>query len=188
MRTARLCSLIRGCTALLLTTALIAACGSSSSADIVQPTNTSVGTKDCQPGITYYGGFSGFATSDNRPVHVRDVQVLGAPRALKVVGVYAVRLDNTHSRIGLIPLANIVKYRAPERFYPPSKAVLQPVGDHPLWYFVVAVKATAVGEWQTSGLRITDDSGSRDFPDKIGVTAVANPPPPAEDCPTDPPG
>jgi hypothetical protein len=184
---ARLCSSIRGCTALLIAVLLpaLAGCGSSAAGDIVQATYNSVGARDCQPGITYYAGFAGFSTSGTQPEQVRSVQVLGVPKGMKVIGVYAVPLDNKFSRVGLLMRYDIVTYRKGQHFYPASQAVLQPTGEPEQWYFVVALRSTIIGTVETTGLRVTDDSGSVDFPDKVKIATVTTPPQP-QDCPPDP--
>ena len=175
-----------GCSALFAGLLVFAtACGGGQS-DIVPGSPDTEGTADCQPGITWFVGFAGFATTADSPQTVNDVRVLGVPSGLRVVGIYALSLSGAkNSRIGLISKAHVLAYRRPERYYPVSHAVLLPEGQKPIWYFVIEIKAASVGDWRTTGLAVSDASGTQTFPDRVEVKAVASPSDPAI-CPADP--
>ena len=179
----RPCTLVRGCTALLASTVLLTGCGGNAP-DIVQATYSTNGSPRCRPGVTFYTGFGGFATTSDHPVPVTDVRIVGADPGLRVVGVYAVSKRDGQSQIGLITEAHVKLYRQPQTFFPPSRAVLYPRNQPPQWYFLIEVRGTRTGDLWTSGLEVTDASGSQQFPDRVHVPVVSEEPHPSE-CPAD---
>jgi len=161
----------------------LASCGGSTS-DIAQATYTSNGSQSCRPGVTFFTTFSGFTTTSSQPVQVTGFRVLGADPGLRVVGVYAIAANEDRSRIGMSAEYFVKKYRRPLTYYPPSRAVLYPATQNPQWYFLIEVRATKVGDHWTSGVEVSDASGSQDFPDRIHIRTVAVEPHPDE-CPAD---
>ncbi len=115
-------------------------------------------------------GLNSLQVHGNKPVQLRSAQILGVPDGMEVMGVWAV--DRRELGHGLISARGDLKCRYPRlNLHPVPEVVLQP-GETD-WFLVAKIKATALGSFETKGVRVDwrvgRREGSRTYDDVAGL-------------------
>ena len=137
---------------------------------------STVGEDRCSVGELLHFGFVGFGPRGDSPVHFTNASLVGPVDGLDVVGIYAVKVDETPTGKVLL-VANESDWSTLGRgihLHPVTDVVLDPTSPKSQWWLVALVRSRVAGPAHAYGIRVSYTVGSRAGATTYPYDIVAN--------------